>query len=84
MKSIIQENQKWINDTWDKIENKLSAVAVKSREKLPYTTIEGTHDDKKEKNIAWWTNGFWGGMMWLMYEATGNEEFRKTAERSSD
>ena len=84
MKRVIQENQNWINETWNKIEKKLSVVSVRSREKLPYTTIEGTHDDKKEKNISWWTNGFWGGMMWLMYEATGNEEFRKTAERSED
>lgn len=84
MKSIIQENQNWINDTWNKIEKKLSVVAVRSREKLPYTAKEGVHDDKKEKDIIWWTNGFWGGLMWLMYKETGNEDYRKTAERSEE
>ena len=34
--------------------------------------------------MAWWTNGFWGGMMWLMYNATGNEDYRLTAERHEE
>ena len=51
---------------------------------MPYTTVNGVHDNKAETNVNWWTNGFWGGMMWLMYEATGNEEYRKTAERSEE
>ena len=84
MKNVIQGNQNWINDTWNKVENKLKVVAVRSREKLPYTTFDGIHDNRMEKDVTWWTNGFWGGMMWLMYEATGNEEFRKTAERSEE
>ncbi|MDO4328057.1 MAG: glycoside hydrolase family 88 protein [Lachnospiraceae bacterium] len=27
-----------------------------------------------------WTTGFWTGVIWLAYEATGNENFRKAAE----
>lgn len=84
MKSIIKDNQTWIDTTWEKLEKKLSKTAVKSRNKLPYTTINGEHDNMHENRPVWWTNGFWGGMMWLMYEATGNEEFRKTAERSEE
>lgn len=84
MKRVIEENREWIDCTWDKVEQKLSRVAVKSREKIPYTTIDGEHDNKAEEKITWWTNGFWGGMMWLMYHATGNEEFRRTAERSEE
>ncbi len=44
--------------------------------------MEGVHNDLKDKSSCWWTNGFWGGMNWLMYLGTGNEEYRKTAERS--
>lgn len=82
MNTIIAQNKEWIDSTWAKVDQKLSRTAVKSRNKLPYTTIRGTHDDKFVTSPTWWTNGFWGGMMWLMYEATGNEEYKKTAQRS--
>ncbi len=84
MKELIAENRQWIDETWNKIDKKLSRVTIRSREKLPYTTINGVHDDKKETNVCWWTNGFWGGMNWLMYLGTGNEEYKKTAERSEE
>lgn len=84
MNTIIAQNKEWIDATWAKVDEKLSRVAVKSREKLPYTTKDGVHDDKQRNGVTWWTNGFWGGMMWLMYEATGNEEYKKTAERSEE
>lgn len=82
MNTIIAQNKTWIDSTWEKADTKLRRVAVKSRNKLPYTTVHGTHDDKFATQPGWWTNGFWGGMMWLMYEATGNEDYKKTAERS--
>lgn len=84
MKNVIAQHQNWIDATWEKVDKKLSRTAVKSREKIPYTTVNGEHDNRVGKGITWWTNGFWGGMMWLMYEATGNEEYRKTAERSEE
>lgn len=84
MNTIIEQNKAWIDATWAKVDAKLSRTAVKSRNKIPYTTENGEHDDKSSKRVTCWTNGFWGGMMWLMYEATGNEEYRKTAERNEE
>ena len=82
-KNIIDNNRDWIESTWQKIDKKLSRIAVKSRYKIPYTSINGEHDDKKDA-IDWWTNGFFGGLMWLMYEATKNNEYRITAEQNED
>ncbi len=79
---IIKSNQDFISDTWEKLDKKLSKTSEKSRYKLPYTTIDGVHDDKKESNITWWTNGFWGGLMWLMYIATKKDCYKITAETS--
>lgn len=80
---IIQNNQKWIDETWKKLDEKLSRTAVKSRYKLPYTTVNGEHDDKSQgKAVLWWTNGFWGGLMWQMYVGTGKECYKITAEES--
>lgn len=82
MKSVMKENAAWIEETWEKLDKKLSRTAVKSRGKLPYTTVNGVHDDKKDTNLTTWTNGFWGGMMWLMYKGTGREDYKITAECS--
>lgn len=79
MSTIIEQNREWIDETWDKIDKKLSRVAIKSRNKLPYSTINGVHDNRAETEIDRWTNGFWGGMMWLMYNETKNEEYKVTA-----
>ncbi len=80
----IASNKEWIDDIFEKINRKLSRTAIKSREKLPYTVKkDGTHDDHSQ-NTYMWTNGFWGGLMWLMYEATGNEEYKRTALRSEE
>lgn len=35
------------------------------------------------KNIEW-TNGFWTGILWLAYEATGDDKYRKLAEKHVD
>ncbi|MBQ8320309.1 MAG: glycoside hydrolase family 88 protein [Clostridia bacterium] len=78
---LIEKHKSWIERTFEKLDEKLSHCAVRSREKIPYTVKDGVHDDRKN-NITWWTNGFWGGLMWLMYEATRNPEYEVTARVS--
>ena len=73
-----------IQKIWAKIDNKLSKTAVKSFDKLPYTTFDGTHDNKAETDITWWTNGFWPGLCWIMYNATGNEVYLNTARNTQN
>lgn len=34
-----------------------------------------------EENTDDWTQGFWTGMLWLAYEYTGNDKYRKEAEK---
>ena len=80
---IIEQNRDWIDEIFAKLDKKLSVTAVKSRDKIPYTTKDGVHDDRS-KDVHGWINGFWGGLMWLMYEATGNEDYKKTALRSEE
>ena len=79
---IIADNKAWIDETFAKLDKKLSRTAVSSRNKIPYTTdANGVHDNRTEY-IHGWTNGFWGGLMWLMYEATKNEDYKLTALES--
>ena len=81
-KEILEQNKEFINSVLEKLDKKLCVVAEKSRYKLPFTTINGVHDDKKDKDILWWTNGFWGGLMWLMYIATKKDCYKTTATES--
>lgn len=90
---MLQANdQFWLENVIDKITAKMDWVSEKSRNKIPYTTINGTHDDRTVDNptgtvadgISWWTNGFWGGMMWLMYHETGQEKYKEIANISEE
>ncbi len=68
---------------WKKINTKLSMTAVKSYDKLLYTTHDGVHDNWADRP-AMWTNGFWPALMILMYSATGSEQYLKTARNACD
>lgn len=75
-----EEERKWTDETWKRLDQKLKETALRSRGKFPFWSTDGMHDDRKETNINCWTNGFWPGLMWLMYIGTGNEVYRQTAE----
>lgn len=75
----------WAQETLERTAHKLEKVAQRSAEKIPYTTVDGVHDDKSgDKEIGWWTNGFWGGIMWQMYTLTGKEIYRNIAEQNEN
>ena len=82
--NITSEDKKWIDEVFDKLDEKLSKVTIKSRDKIPYTSVNGVHDNKADTDIGWWTNGFWGGLNWLMYVGTGKEIYKETAMRSEE
>lgn len=42
------EYQAWMEETIEKIEKKMAWVSEKSRNKIPYTTLNGVHDDKSD------------------------------------
>lgn len=70
----------------------MEQVVPRSREKIPATAIDGVHDDRSDTSrewnpddgLNWWTNGFWGGMLWMMYHATGKEEYAQAARISEE
>ncbi len=71
----------WINDATSAVEKKLQIVAGRTQSLFPYTTIDGKFDDWESINPSWWTNGFWGGILWQLYNATQKEEFATLAKR---
>ena len=73
--NIMNEKQ-WAKEVWEKLDKKLSRTAVSSYDKIPYTTVDGVHDNRFEKDPCWWTNGFWPGIQWLMYSETKDECYK--------
>ncbi len=83
--TLLNENRAWAEEMIKKIDEKMSKVTLRSRDKLPDGVDEnGIHKDRKEISPTWWVNGFWGGLNWLLYHHTGNEEYLKTAKRSEE
>ena len=73
------KDQEWAKVVAGKIYEKLKMSAVRSKDKVPYLTVNGIFDDWSDR-IDWWTNGFYGGQLWQMYHAYGDEIFRQAAE----
>ena len=74
-------NKEYFENIFKKIDKKLSRTAMKSFNKLPYTTKNGIHDNWKE-TPQFWANGFWPALMILMYSATKKEQFLNTARNA--
>ena len=74
--TIINENRAWAEEMLAKVDKKMSAVARRSRNKLPDGVDEnGVHINRSPN---WWTAGFFGGLCAMLYEHTKNEEYLKT------
>ena len=75
----------WVNEIYEKMEQKLYAECARMGEKIPYWTVGGVYEeDYAKKDIYWWTNGFWSGILWQLYHATKNELYLETARKNED
>ena len=68
-----------VREIYEKIKTKMSAECDRTGDKIPYTTVDGKFDDKSVNDLDWWTNGFWPGILWQMYHATGEEKYMTAA-----
>ena len=89
-KMLNQKDQEWLEEALLKFDNKMEWLSEKSREKIPAMAVDGVHDDRSDLSkkwnpddgLFWWTNGFWGGMLWMMYVKTGKQKYAEIAEVS--
>lgn len=78
------KNPTWAKQTWEQISGKLYHVAERNQDKIPYTAKDGVFDDMTDVNPYWWTNGFWGGLMWQLYTATGETLYKDVACKNEE
>jgi len=72
-------------ETLELILQKLEWVCENNKNKIPYTLDQtGTYnnmDDPSRRGLAhepgvcWWTNGFFGGILWQLYQLTREEKY---------
>lgn len=75
----------WAESLFLKMENKFEKECERIGDRIPYRTTDGTYQtDYGEQDIYWWTNGFWPGILWKMYHATGKEMYRRCAEKAEE
>lgn len=75
-------NQEWLDEVYDKLLVKMEAECKRIKTMIPFAPRNGQYFDVENTplGIHFWTNGFWPGMLWQMYHATGEEIYRRTAE----
>lgn len=85
-----RSNQEWLDGVYDRLLAKMKEECRRVGTNIPYTTGEdGMYHDITETKygitpdgkpyLGNWTNGFWPGMLWQMYHATGDEAYKAAA-----
>lgn len=55
---------------------KLARTSARIKDTIPYTTTDGVYDDRSDfDRVFWWTNSFWAGIMWQMFDETGDKAY---------
>jgi unsaturated chondroitin disaccharide hydrolase len=72
-------DRQWAEGLRDKIRIKISAQCDRIGSQVPYIAVDGRYGDKMADNPYWWTNGFWPGILWLLFRDTGDQKYRDAA-----
>lgn len=81
---INEETKRWAEETWNQLQIKIGAECERIGGMIPADAENGCYPDMGSKDIFWWTNGFWAGIMWQMYHATGMECYKRAAEENEE
>ena len=77
----------WLDETLFLVVKKMESVRERSACKIPAVAVKGVHDDRSDESIDWdmdnginwWTNGFFGGILWQLYHHTKDGRYGEIA-----
>ncbi len=75
--------ESWINEAFDLAVRKFSRGARAAAEQniIPYKFENGNYVGSPFDGNSWWTGGFWPGLMWQLFNSTGDATFKTEALR---
>lgn len=75
----------WVEEIYQNVCRKIEKEVLRMGEMIPYIAQDGVYKDlDTPEGIYMWTNGFWPGILWQMFQATGLSEYSDLAERIED
>lgn len=77
---LSDDKVQWAEEIWKKLQLKIDAESSRIGNMIPGDVQNGHYSDMGSKDIFWWTNGFWAGILWQMFHATGKEDYKVAAE----
>ncbi len=82
---LSDSDKAWTDSVCEKLIAKMKPVTGRNGDKIPYTAKNGVFDDwSADDKIGWWTNGFFGGIMWDMFDMTGDDTYLQVASKLED
>ncbi|MCU6708235.1 glycoside hydrolase family 88 protein [Paenibacillus sp. J5C_2022] len=77
---VVQGNslEQELPSIWQALQEKVDRMIGQLGDKSPHVAPadSGRYDDMR---LDWWTAGFWPGILWVMYDMTGKEHYKKAA-----
>lgn len=76
-------NEAYVKNVMEKLEQKVRKIMGPLGDKvLDHADKDGIY---RYRRSDWWTSGFWPGMLWILYDVTGDERFKQTVwDREKD
>lgn len=79
------ETQAFAHAALTRVQAKMTAVMARNPDIIPYTTDADHHYiDMRQVDPYWWTNGFWGGLLWQLYALSGEAIYKTSAIKVED
>lgn len=69
----------WVEPLLKTVMLKTNVIMSKPQGFIPYIAVDGKYSNKND-DIVWWTNGFWGGILWQLWQSTKENIYRERAE----